>query len=90
MGIGQYSNPDGDPEPADTLAELNSNNFSEMSFAEIITSTERHRTVSAYKNHDVEYWQLQKFILNGFLDNHSQLSKSCTVDDTGRFKSTSP
>ena len=86
-----------DPQPTETLAEIDIHNNPEMSFAELraITDTQseslRLQELCKHAEQDEEYQLLRTFILNGFPKHRKQLPESCrrywnihqqlTVDD---------
>ena len=86
-----------DPQPTETLAEIDIHNNPEISFTELraITDTQseslRLQELRKHAEQDEEYQLLQTFILNGFPKHRKQLPESCrrywnihqqlTVDD---------
>ena len=76
-------NPVSDPENADTLAELDTDGHTDMSFTELITlhgdTTESLRLEDLRKHaeEDPEYQQLWHFILQGFPAHQSQVPEPC-------------
>ena len=76
-------NPVSDPEPTDTLAELDINDQAEMSIAEIRalhgeTHVNRHlQDLRQQAEQDEEYQQLRTIILQGFPAHRHQLTELC-------------
>ena len=76
-------NPVSDPEPTDTLAELDINDQAEMSVAEIRalhgeTHVNRHlQDLRQQAEQDEEYQQLRTIILQGFPAHRHQLIELC-------------
>ena len=76
-------NPVCDPEPMDTLAELDTNDHTAMSLAEIralhaqTPESLRLQDLRRHAGEDMEYQQLRTFIINGFPDHRSQLPEPC-------------
>lgn len=76
-------NPIADPTSTDTLAELDTNDHPEMSFAELralhdnTSESLRLQDLRKHAQQDEEYQQLRNFVLHGFPTHRSQLPDPC-------------